>query len=694
MCRASTRRNRLFLWAAAPVGAATALLLVASPASAEGAGEEANRVDEILVVGKRAQSAETIAGGASVADGGQLAVHEITRTDDLQRILPGLTINSRGNRAYNNVTIRGISSPDFFSPAMQIYIDGAPQTPAANTQPLIDVERVEFLRGPQGTLYGANALGGIINIVTRQPRESRAYVQGSLATLSGGVEAAGTLVLVPGTVFFDGALYGNRGFGRIDDVSTGKKNIDTSSTISGRAALRYAPEGGPFDARISFSRERMRSREELYLIGDRAKRLEYESADYGPIPFLERNLTSAAAQMNWRLGDGFALSSFTSWQDSDLVRDFPGRVPGFLFAWPQRQKSFTQEVRLVREGDGPINGVVGLWYQSDDFTSWKNGFPGYYGDAINQVDSSSIAGFVDVALKPFEGFEISAGARISRDKSTIDASREDTYGMGMGFAFRRSSSYDGFQPRVTASFALADRVRVYGVIARGYKPGGYNHSISSIIDAEPYDPETGVNYELGLKAPALLDGRLDLALSAYLIRSRDKQIYVGILGQQIIRNAAKAESKGIELEATWHPASNIDISGNLALGRSRFTDFVDSEAGISYTGNSIPYAPDVVGRLLVSYTVLHQLLSGDLSFNAGLNYTSRSWFDEGNVASQGPMATFDLSTQLKLNSGSTIRIFVNNVADKIARTSGYVYERAYWTVSTGRSIGVTLRQDF
>lgn len=679
---------------AVAVNAAVLLLAAAAASPARAEAELVALADEIVVVGKRAQAIETVAGGISVVTGEQLEANELTRTDDLQKILPGLTINSRGNRAYSNITVRGLSSPDFFSPAVQIYVDGAPQTPAAFTQPLIDVERVEYLRGPQGTIYGANALGGVISIITRKPTENRAYVEGVLSELYGGGEAAGTLVLSPGALYLDGAAYFNEGFGRIDDLSTGERDIDTSDTLAGRLSLRYAPQDGDLDARLTFSRERMRSHEELYLIDGQAEGLKYQSAIYGPIPRLERNLTSAAAQLNWRFGSAYTLSSITAWQDSKLDRDFPGRVPDFLFRWPQREKALSQEVRLVRNGEGPLNGVAGFWWQDDDFTSWKNGFPGFYGDSINEVDTTSIAGFADLTYRPIERLELSAGVRVSHDKTRIDASRADTFGMGMGFDFRRSSSFDGVQPKFSASYEIMDDVRVYGVFARGYKPGGYNHSISSIADAQPYDPEKADNYEVGVKAPDLFDGRLSLSAAGYLIRSSDKQIYVGLLGQQIIRNAGKAESKGVEVEAAWRPVEGLDVGGNLTVGRSRFTDFVDAEAGVSYTGNHVPYAPDVIARLLVGYTVPQTFIPAELTFNLAVNHTSRTYFDEANVASQGPVTTADINVQLRFESGTTLRLFAQNVTDEIVRTSGYVFDRSYWTVDTGRNVGVTLRQEF
>jgi pesticin/yersiniabactin receptor len=673
-----------------------AVAIAAAPAaSAQRTGADGDRKDAetIVVIGKREQTVETLASAVSVISVEALRNREVARTDDLQRLLPGLTINARGNRAYSNITIRGISSPDFFNPAVQVYVDGIPQTPSAFTQPLLDVERVEFLRGPQGTIYGANALAGVINVVTRQPRESRAYAEGSLSTLGARAEAAGTWALAPGALFVDMGVFADRGFGRIDDQSTGRRDIDTSNTIFGRLAIRYAPENGVITARLFGSREKMRSREELYLIDDDASRLRYRSAIYGPLPFLQRDLSTLGGQVVWRIADDIRLSTLTSWQKSDLRRDFPGRVPDFLFRWPQRDELLSQEVRLARGGDHVLTGIVGLWYQKDGFTSWKNSFPGYFGDSVNHVDSASHAAFADITVRPFHALEVSLGGRFGHDRVSIDGSRQDSFANGMGFAFRGRSSYDSFQPKVAVGYAVADAVRLYGTVSRGYKPGGYNHSVSSLADATAYEPESAWNYEIGTKASRLGGGKLSLAIAAYRIRSTDKQIYVGILGQQIIRNAGSALSRGIEAEAAWRVTGRLDLAGNVTIGRSRFTDFVDRAAGKDYTGNAIPYAPNSVARLTAGYTIPSRLF-GTVRLTAGVNATSRSFFDEANVASQEPVAIVDAGVEMGSADGMQVRLFVVNLADRIVRTSGYVFDRSYWTVDTGRRIGLTMRHAF
>lgn len=669
-------------------------LVALSSATAQERGETVVLDTITVTAAKRPQALERADAAISVATGEELALRNVSTVEDLQKVFPGLTINTRGNRTYANFTLRGISSPDYFSPSVQVYVDGVPQPPSAYAQPLVDVERVELVRGPQGTLYGGNALAGVINIVTRKPRADRFFVQATGGNRSAGAEIGGTRVLHPGSTYLDFSLGGERRFGRIDDLSTGADDIDTAGDRTGRASLRYAPEGGVFDATFSVSQERLRSHEELYLFGEGVENLAYRSSVYGPCPNLTRDLGTASAQMNWRLG-GWTLSNLSSFTRSDIARDFPGMMPNFLFEWPQDDRTFTQELRAAYAGEGPVSGLLGLWYQNDDFESRKNGVPGYYGRSVNRVRSDAAAAFGEATWSATDRLDLTLGARLSYDAPSIDADRADTFGTGFGFDFARDAHYADVQPKFALGYQVADETRLYATVARGYKPGGFNHSISSLIDAEPYDPETAINVEAGVKSLGLLDGRLDLTLAAYRIASTDKQIYVGPLGRQTIRNAGEAESRGIELEAVVRPTDALTLTGNLALGRSRFTDFVDRAAGLSYDGKAVPYAPDVTARLFASWLLPQEAIPADISVSGGLNYASRTYFDEANLAGQPAVATLDASLDLAFHDGLTAKLFVDNIADEIVRTSGYVAGgRQFSTVDTGRSVGITLRKAF
>lgn len=645
----------------------------------------------VVTANKRSQEIGKIDASVSVVTREELEASGIRTVEDLQKVFPGVSMGNRGNRVYSNVTVRGMSSPDYFNPTVQVYVDGVPQLPSTFSQMLTNVERVELLRGPQGTLYGANAYGGVINIITRKNDANRFYVQTNISGSEPSVEIGGTAVVVPDTLYFDYAGSFQHFSGDIDDASTGSDDINMSNNGYGRATLRYAPTGGDFDALVSYSKEKLFSREEIYSFQNDVDDRLYRSGLYGDIPLLERDVTSIAAQFNYRLGD-YTLSSITSYQKSDVLRDFSAGA-GSRYSWPQNDETISQEVRLSYDGD-LFSGVAGLWYSHNDFYGWKSAVAPYYGASNNSVVTDSAAAFGELTWHATERLDLTAGLRATYDKSSIDADRADSYGTGMGFDFEREADFTGIQPKWALGYQLAPDTRLFGVISRGYKPGGFNHSISSSVDSASYDPESAWNFETGVKT-SLLDGSLDLAATAYHTRSSDKQIYVGTVGQQYLRNAGKATSTGIEVEATWRATERLTLSGNAAYGRSEFTDSIDPVTGTSYNGNRIPYAPDATAHFNLGYLLADDLMGGTLTANGAVNAYSRTYFDEANVASQAGFATFDASLDFARLDGFSATFYVQNIADKSYKTSGYIngtYDLG--TLGKGRTFGLTLRKEF
>ncbi|AYD04300.1 TonB-dependent receptor [Neorhizobium sp. NCHU2750] len=645
----------------------------------------------VITAGKRDQDAGKIDASVSVVTREELDARGIHTVEDLQKVFPGVSIGNRGNRVYSNVTVRGMSSPDYFNPTVQVYVDGVPQLPSTFSQMLTDVERVELLRGPQGTLYGANAYGGVINIITRKKDANRFYIQTNISNSEPSVEVGGTAVIIPNTLYFDYAGNFQHFSGDIDDASTGRNNINQSNDGYGRAALRYAPTGGDFDASLSYSKEKLLSREELYSFASDVDDRIYRSSIYGDIPRLERDVTSISGQFNYHLGD-YTLSSITSYQKSDVLRDFSAGA-GSRYQWPQNDETISQELRLSHDGD-MFSGVAGLWYSHNDFDGWKSAVAPYYGPSTNNVVTDSAAVFGELTWHATDRLDLTSGLRATYDHSSIDAYRADSYGMGMGFDFERKASFASVQPKWAIGYQLTPDTRLFGVISRGYKPGGFNHSISSSVDSASYDPESAWNFEMGVKS-TLLDGALDISTSIYHIRSSDKQIYVGLIGSQFLRNAGKATSTGIEMEATWRATERLTLSGNAAYGRSEFTDSTDPYTGTSYDGNRLPYAPDVTAHLNLGYLLADDLLEGTLTANAAVNAFSKTYFDEANAASQSGFATFDASLDFARTDGFSARLYVQNIADKSYETSGYVSGTSeLGTLGKGRTFGLTLRKEF
>ena len=252
------------------------------------------------------------------------------RSVTFRRFFPESVIENRGNRAYANFTVRGVSSPDFYNPAVQVYIDGVPQAYSAMVQDLENVDHVEFLRGPQGTLFGRNGFAGVLNIVTRKPREATATVTGTAADRRKDIGVSATGVVIPAdTLFLDLSLKAIDQIGQIRDIARGNEPIDNSRSFNGRAGMRYAPKGGPFDANVWASHDRLSSHEETAILDEDVPARIYRSPLLGyPYNNIDRNITTTGLNWNYRFGE-FTLSNMTSYQDVELKRQLFGfQFPG------------------------------------------------------------------------------------------------------------------------------------------------------------------------------------------------------------------------------------------------------------------------------------------------------------------------------------------------------------------------------
>lgn len=645
---------------------------------APGGPSEAVGTDESGVGGGASQGvgpAETADGNISVRTAEDLRNAGVTTVADLEKVFPGLSIRSRGNRAYTNLTVRGITTADFYNPAVQVLIDGVPQAASAFAQDLVDVERVELLRGPQGVLYGANAFGGVINIISRKSRETTARIAGTVGNLERSVIATGTAVLAKDSLFLDLGAKRSHDPGEIDNAFTGKDGIDTSDVWSGRASLRYAPSHGPFDMALTYAREDADSKEETYIRDALLKERIYD-AGAPPQGFLQREIDTASAAWNYRFGSGFTLTGISAYQDVTYDRDV------FGYAFPESEEAFTQEVRLAYTGAGPLTGVAGFYYRDSEFMRNSVAM-----GAINEIGTESVAGFGELTWHMTSRLDLTGGVRVSQDESTLDYALP-----AFALQVTDKETYSAVQPKVSLAYQIDEATRVYALVSEGYKPGGFQHAISNPgnpAEFDPYDPETAWNYEIGLSTR--LFRTLDVAATVYHIASKDKQIYVGVVGAQTIKNAGEAESTGVELEATWRPNRNLTILTTAAFGRSEFTDFVDAASGNTYTGNRVPYAPDVTATLNARYVLDQRVLQGEFAFTGNIRYASTTYFDEANTLSQEPFAIFDAGVELNWDNGLGLKVFVDNISDEIYREYSFMYGPTQLSIpSEGRFVGVTL----
>ena len=682
---------------------AAAVVLCAMPAAAQTA------LDPIIVTGnKREQPLDKVDSAVSVRSDEDLQKAGVTKVQDLEKVFPGLEIRSRGSRAYPDVSVRGVTSPDFYNPSVQVLVDGVPQDSTYFTQDLVNVERVELLRGPQGSLYGSNAYGGVLNIITRKPDDT---TRGSVSTtISSKYQDAQTVVsgpLVPGTLFGELAVGFGRELGSVDDLRTGEEDIDDSSNRNFRLKLRYAPVGSPWDVTFSAQHEDLHSNEEVALASIHDKR--FDRALFGQ-PFYDREVNSVSLNATYDLGADGKLTSITAFQDRTLDR------LAYKLYQPEEQQTVSQEFRYSfgEAGNTPWSGVIGAYFQNTDFTRETGVFEAVLdptnpvslpviGASDNSIVSTSYAVFGEATYRLTETVDLTAGARLSYDESEINFRRDAVPLLPFypQLAFTNEADFTNFSPKVAIGWQVDAYNRLYTQISRGYKPGGFNHTVTSEEDAEAYKPETSTNVEVGWKA-SLLDNRVQLRTAAYAIYAEDKQIYVSAedptsaaLGLVVLRNLGDSRSVGVEAELSAKPLESVRTTLGVTYGRSVFVNSVDPVTGADYDGNRLPYAPDFTAKATFEYFLPKMGLPGDVSLRGAARFYSESFFDPANTLKQGGYAIFDASVDLHLENGFDLSVFVDNIADKDFRTFSFEGRgTAFSTIGDGRVIGMRARMSW
>ncbi|NYZ13883.1 TonB-dependent receptor [Azospirillum sp. RWY-5-1] len=367
---------------------------------------------------------------------------------------------------------------------------------------------------------------------------------------------------MPGALYGDVALRWSRELGSIDNLSTGEKDADEATSRLGRLRLRYAPAGGPLDIMLTVQRETLDADDELYVNDAMIRDRDFVNGAFGSQMHYERDVNSYALTVAYDL-DGITLNSVTAWQDRDMprllvtppaYRSF-GADPGYLFE--EEQRGVSQELRLSFGEGRRLGGVGGLFVQDIDFTRREPALAFIdRSESENHVDTRSHAVFGEATYAVTEALDLTAGARFAHEEVTADDAGT--------FSYRASADFSGVSPKL----ALGDRIdpdnRVYALISRGFKPGGFNRTVSSTNDSVPYDSETSTNDEIGWRG-SMFDGVAELTAAAYLIKTRDKQFYVGLPGFQVLRNIGDAESRGVELNADLHPAAGLTVSFGTAM---------------------------------------------------------------------------------------------------------------------------------
>ncbi len=633
---------------------ATTPFAFAAPALAQ---EEpaASAGDEIVVTARRREeSLQDVPLAVTAVTAEQLEAIGATDITVLTRSTPNVTFEtSRGTNSTLTAFIRGVGQQDplwGFEPGVGLYVDDVYiARPQGALLDVYDVERLEVLRGPQGTLYGRNTIGGAIKYVTARLADDpslRAKVNlGSYGQMDGIVSGSvrlSDMFAVGGAV----AVLTRDGYGT--NVNTGAQHYD-KDVQAGRISLEFTPSDSFF---VRFAADRTEDNSNakhghrelpsrngtLPVLSD-----VYDTrAGAGDVNYVETQGMSLQAE--WTVNDSLTLKSITAYRDGETRTriDFDGLpqpdldVPAFY-----TDEQFTQELQAQID-IGNLSGIVGLYYLNGladgAFDTILGGLGPLTVFTYGKVNTLSTSAFADFTYHFTPQWSVSAGGRYTEDQKTATVLRANFLGLGSptvshanstqlgGFAtnFRRQRTDDKFSPRMSLNFEPTDDLSLYASYSQGFKSGGFDpraNFAATNVALQPgilrgFAPETVDSYELGLKGNFF--DRLTLRAAYFLAKYEDQQVTVqngadtngdGINDTFVstVLNAASAEYQGVEIEGTLDIVENLRASFSLGYIDASIDEVISAGVNIQTDANPLnnfvpQNTPEWTGQLGLSYT--------------------------------------------------------------------------------------------
>jgi outer membrane receptor protein involved in Fe transport len=570
------------------------------------AGGDNNALEEVIVTAqKREEKLIDVPMSIVALSGDDLQQRQLISVDDLSSAVPGLSMESNGYQ--RRIEIRGISNGgsngNGNSSLIGMYLDEADVTSYATTQldlGTYDLQRVEVLRGPQGTLYGDGSAGGTIRFISRNPDlKSFAFAADEAATFTeDGEPGQRGNAMVNAPIIDDvlGVRFVGRfenGGGWIDQPAADRRNFNGQSLAEGRLKALWQP----LDRLTVSALADIHRNSTAPGIGEDASGNYTQVFGLTTTPHVDDNFDIYNLTLTYDL-DAFRILSTSTWvrqntQTRDLGYVIPlgaGIAPYLLYDPPsfaERSDSINEELRLTSNGAGPLQWTLGAYYRRFLFDydlayylgqgSLDTAF--FVPDRTRSL-SKSWATFGDASYKITERFTVGAGLRYYKDD-------QDFTGIDPEVA-TQTGSFHSTSPRGYAQFKAAENLNLYASAAKGFRSGGFNS-----LNQPSYGPENVWTYEFGAKT-VLLDNRLRTNLALFYSDYKDYQV-VGLLTAQspvnIVYNAGTARIKGAEWDSTWRPVEQWTFGFSANYMDTKFTRIIAQNTGIT-VGDRIGLVPD------------------------------------------------------------------------------------------------------
>jgi len=602
--------------------------------------EQEKQLDEVVVTAnKREEDILKVATSITSLSAKKI---EDTRTwglGGLTALVPNYNYQELGLASQQIQSIRGIQ---VFSenPAISTYIDDVNNIDIlANGFAFTDIERIEVLRGPQGTLFGRNAMGGVVNIITKKPtNKSEGFADFSTGNLGLVRSSFGIKTPLVKDKLFLGitALYQTQdGFMKNDTTGTTNpfaaangRMVGGENYLYGNLFLKWLPSN-KLSFTLNLKGQQDRSDNSGFMVSQISDAIAFANPDkinLARIARHERNILNSSLVVKY-FGDKFSLTSISALQTigfgfEDL--DFPGIYHSFydgkIGELLPPQKVWSQELRVNSNSGSKLQYTLGLYaftqkgfepttntaYEFSDAEASLYGFPaGSFAISRNRSNNSGIAGFGELSYQLTPTLKATAGLRYDYEKreATFNGFGDAILYNGLVTDFKPDTtvggSYTALSPKVALSYLLSDRSNIYVAYTRGFRAGGVNAQKLPTTISQTYNPEYSNNYEIGYKK-FTANNKVSISASAFFIQWKDLQFFNLVAPFTYAReNVGDAQSAGVELEISAIPVKGLQLDGSFGLNQTKYkgfdlkrVNFFTGEESITpIGGNSLSNAP-------------------------------------------------------------------------------------------------------
>lgn len=678
--------------------------------------------DIVVTAQRRSESLQDVPLAVSALDADRIKEAGFRDVEDLSSTVPNLNISALWGTSNPKVFMRGIGNNNFNQTAeskVAMYLDQVYlSAPSGQLFQMFDLDRIEVLRGPQGTLYGKNATGGAISVYSRRPEDSlEGYVRAGYGNYDA-FELEGA-VTVPLSQTLSARVAGtlSKRDGYVTDLRDGSRVNDVDQWAA-RGILRWRPDdgiditlnihGGGSDATnnnsahrglfdpaqlalgntVRLSADRIIDRQGVDILGYRDDNPDPYVNTYGVETFGRIDLFGVSLIADFDLG-GLTLTSVTGYERSERsIRQDGNGAPSTIFTidWgPSTFESISQELRLASADNDAFSWMLGLFafhetgkvnnFYNLQSVSFALGLDAFDQDYVQKTDT--LAAFAQGTVRLFEGANLTIGARINHEERTLSHRSFGTTAAGVSvlpgplFDLELDDAWTEWSGRIALDYEIAPDIMAFVSVNRGFTSGGFNTGAFNdpVGAARVFDPETVISYEAGLKS-TLFNRRLRVNATAFMYDYSDLQVFTFTpSGLQFIENASNARIQGIELEMQAVPVDNLELGASVGLLTSEYRNFQRTIGGVveDLSGNRLIGAPNAQFNLVGKYTVPTSV--GDFWVRGDYAYTGNRYYDERELrelSSEGRTQNLNASIGFtQPDSGFEVSFWVRNLTDEV-----------------------------